>query len=73
MSTKDYKVVKKILDHLGIYEFDKKRAPPKVAEEPVGFDEYIIDDYIDGDHVFKGFCRPVRDYRLGREKEILIN
>jgi hypothetical protein len=47
----DYKVVKKILDHLGIYEFDKKRAPPKVAEDPVGFDEYIIDGYIDSDHV----------------------
>ena len=47
----DYKVVKKILDHLDIYEFDKKRAPPKVAEDPAGFDEYIIDDYIDSDHV----------------------
>jgi len=47
----DYKVVKKILDHLGIYEFDKKRAPPKVAEDPGEFDEYIIDDYIDSDHV----------------------
>ncbi len=47
----DYKVVKKILDHLGICEFDKKRAPPKVAEDPAGFDEYIIDDYIDSDHV----------------------
>ena len=31
----DYKVVKKILDYLGIDEFD----------------EYIIDDYIDSDHV----------------------
>jgi hypothetical protein len=47
----DYKVVKKILDHLGIYEFGNKRAPPKVAEDPEGFDEYIIDDYIDSDHV----------------------
>ena len=47
----DYKVVKKILDHLGIYEFDKKRAPPMVAEDPEEFDEYIIDDYIDSDHV----------------------
>ncbi len=46
----DYKVIKKILDHLGVYEFDKKRAPPKAAEDPVGFDEYIIDDYIDSDH-----------------------
>ena len=47
----DYKVAKKILDHLDIYEFDKKRAPPKVAENPVEFDEHIIDDYIDSDHV----------------------
>ena len=47
----EYKVVRKILDHLGIYEFGNKRAPPKVAEEPIGFDEYIIDDYIDSDHV----------------------
>jgi len=47
----DYKVVKKILDHLGIYKFGNKRAPPKVAEDPEEFDEYIIDDYIDSDHV----------------------
>lgn len=47
----DYKVVKKILDHLGIYEFDKKRTPSKVAEDPDEFDEYIIDDFIDSDHV----------------------
>ncbi len=47
----EYRVVKKILDHLGIYEFDKKRAPPKVAENPEEFDEYIIDDYTDSDNV----------------------
>lgn len=47
----DYKVAQKILDHLGIYEFERKRPPPKVAEDPQGFDEYIIDDYIDSDHV----------------------
>ena len=47
----DYKVVKKILDHLSIYEFERKRPPPKVAEDPGEFDEYIIDDYIDCDHV----------------------
>ena len=47
----DYKVVKKILDYLGIYEFERKRPPPKAAEDPEGFDEYIIDDYIDCDHV----------------------
>jgi hypothetical protein len=32
-------------------KFGKKRSPPKVAEDPNGFDEYIIDDYIDSDHV----------------------
>jgi len=47
----DYKIVKKILDHLGVYEFGKKRAPPKIDTSPDGFDEYIIDDYIDCDHV----------------------
>lgn len=48
----DYKVVKKILDHLGIYEFERKRPPPKAGEDlSDGFDEYIIDDYIDCDHV----------------------
>jgi len=47
----DYKVVKKILDYLGIYEFERKRPPPKVAEETHGPREYIIDEYIDSDHV----------------------
>jgi len=47
----DYKVVKEILDHLGIYEFERKRPPPKVAVDPDGFDKYIIDDYVDCDHV----------------------
>ena len=47
----DYKIVKKILDYLGIYEFDKKRAPPKIESSTDDFDEYIIDDYIDCDHV----------------------
>jgi len=48
-------VVKKILDHPGIYEFDNKRASPKAAEEPAEFDEYIIDGSIDSDHVCQGF------------------
>ena len=47
----DYKVVKKILDYLGIYEFGKKRAPPRAESSPDEFDEYIIDDYMDCDHV----------------------
>jgi len=28
---KDYKVVKKILDNLGIYEFEANRSPPRAA------------------------------------------
>ncbi|GAH18810.1 unnamed protein product, partial [marine sediment metagenome] len=47
----DYKVVKKILDYLGIYEFGKKRSPPKINTSPDEFDDYIRDDYIDCDHV----------------------
>jgi len=34
----DYKIAKKIFDHLGIYEFGNKRAPPKAAEELAGFE-----------------------------------
>ena len=47
----DYKVVKKILDYLGIYEFERKRPPPKIESSPDEAGEYIIDDYIDCDHV----------------------
>ena len=47
----DYKVVKKILGYLKIYEFGKKRAPPKIDTSPGEFDEYIIDDYTDCDYV----------------------
>ena len=48
---KDYKVIKKILDYLGIDEFEKKRSTPKIETPPEKFDEYIIDDYIGSDHV----------------------
>ncbi len=47
----DYKIVKKILDWMGIYEFGKERAPPKIESSPDEFDEYIRDDYIDCDQV----------------------
>ena len=47
----DYRVVKKILDHLGTYEFGKKIAPPRVDTYPDEFDDYLRDDYIDCDHV----------------------
>ena len=47
----DYKIAKKILDYLGIYEFERKRPPPKIGKDPDEFDEYIQDDYIDCDHM----------------------
>ncbi len=47
----DYKIVKKILDYLRIYEFERKRPPPKIESSPDEFDDYIRDDYIDCDHV----------------------
>ena len=47
----DYKIVKKILDYLGIYEFERKRPPPRVETCPDEFDDYVRDDYIDCDHV----------------------
>ncbi len=47
----DYKIVKKILDYVGIYEFSKKRAPPNINTSPDEFDDYIRDDYIYCDHV----------------------
>jgi len=47
----DYKIVKKILDYLSIYEFGKKRSPPKRNTCPDEFDDYVRDDYIDCDHV----------------------
>lgn len=51
----DYKVAKKLLNHLGIYEFERKRLPFRVVEDPREFNEYIIDDNIDSDHVCQGF------------------
>ncbi|MDD3657134.1 MAG: hypothetical protein PHI72_10315 [Atribacterota bacterium] len=32
-----------------------KRPPPRTAEDPREFNEYIIDDDIDSDHVCQGF------------------
>lgn len=37
----DYKVVGKILDYLGIHEFGKKRAPPKIDTAADETGEYI--------------------------------
>jgi hypothetical protein len=56
---KDYKVIKKILRYLGINEAQKKRSPPKIGKDPNETGEYIIDDYIDSDHVCQGFYRVV--------------
>jgi len=36
----DYKVIKKILDYLGIYEFKRDRPPPKMLAEADTFDDY---------------------------------
>ena len=47
----DYKIVKKMLDYLSIYEFERKRPLPKIDATSDMFDNYIRDDYIDCDHV----------------------
>jgi uncharacterized protein (DUF608 family) len=47
---KDYKVVRKVLDYLGIYEFKRDRSPPKELAVADSFDDYKCDDYIDIDY-----------------------
>ena len=37
----DYKIVKKILGYPGIYEFERKRPPPKIESSPDEFDDYM--------------------------------
>jgi len=44
---KDYKVVRKVLDYLGIYEFKRDRPPPRELAVADSFDDYKCDDYID--------------------------
>ena len=46
----DYKVVRKILDYLGIYEFKRDRPPPKTLAVADSFDDYAQNDYIDCDY-----------------------
>ena len=46
----DYKVVKKILDYLGVDEFRRDRPPPKRLAVADSFDEYAYGDYIDNDY-----------------------
>ena len=48
---KDYKVIKKILDYLGIYEFKRDRPPPKRLAFADSFDDYAQNDYMDCDYV----------------------
>ena len=43
-------MVKKILDYPGIYEFKRKRPPPKIHTCRDEFDGYSRDDYIDVDY-----------------------
>lgn len=45
----DYKIVKKILDYLKIYEFERKRPPPVKPGQLDEFDCYIRDNYIGRD------------------------
>lgn len=46
----DYKIVKRILDYLGIYEFRRDRPPPKRLVVEYSFDDYAQNDYIDTDY-----------------------
>ncbi len=50
-SLKNIEVIKKILDYLGIYEFERKRPPPKIHTYCDEFDDYSHDDYIDCDYM----------------------
>jgi len=47
---KDYKVLRKVLDYLGIYEFKRDRLPPRELAVADSFDDYKCDDYIDIDY-----------------------
>jgi len=47
---KDYKVIKKILDYLGIYEFERDRPSPRVLAVADTFDDWRCDDYINNDY-----------------------
>jgi hypothetical protein len=41
------KVVKKMLDYLGIFEIRKEKPPPRILSVSDGFDDWRYDDYID--------------------------
>ena len=46
----NYKVLKKILDYLGIYEFKRVQASPKVLAMADTFDDWRCDDHINNDY-----------------------
>ena len=46
----DYKIVRKILDYLGIYEFKRDRPPPKTLAAADSFDDYGQNDYVGFDY-----------------------
>ena len=46
----DYKVIKKILDWLGIDEFRRDRPPPKTLAVADLFNDYAQNDYINTDY-----------------------
>ena len=47
----DYKVIRNILDYLGIYEFERDRLPPRILAVADTFDDWRCDDYIDIDYM----------------------
>ncbi|MFZ3106255.1 MAG: transposase [Candidatus Hydromicrobium sp.] len=47
----DYKVMRNILDYLGIYEFKRDRPPPRVLAVVDNFDDWRCDDYVNTDYM----------------------
>ena len=45
-----YKVIKKILDYLGIYEFKRDGPPPNVLAIANTFADWRCDDHINNDY-----------------------
>jgi len=48
---KDYKIIRKILDYPGIYEFERDRPPPRVLAVADTFDDWRCDDYVNTDYM----------------------
>jgi hypothetical protein len=53
----DYKIIRKILDWLGIDEFKRDKPPPKALAVADSFDNYAQDDYINSDYT---------DFKIGK-------